>query len=365
MADINTTSASRPKPQARQENKPDLKGMLLTDLQQFVMQQDEPKFRATQIASWIFEKGVSSFESMTNLSKSLRTKLPDVAHITHIRLAHQSRSRHSHTTKYLFTLEDGQTVETVLIGGSRRNTLCISSQVGCALDCKFCASGLAGLSRNMTAAEIVDQVIQAQKLAGEQRPINNVVLMGMGEPLANYDNMIRAVRIINASWGLEIGARKITISTSGLAPKILQLAGEGLQFELSVSLHAADDATRTSIMPINKRYPLPQLMDACRKYVETTNRIITFEYVLLANVNDRFEDVRRLASLLREIKCKVNLIPYNPVAGLPFETPDMGRQETFLEALRSGGVTATIRRERGRDIDAACGQLRLKKIKGK
>ena len=350
--------------QKRQTDTPDLKGMLLTELQVFAQSIGEPRFRGTQLASWMFEKGVTSFDDMTNLSKHNRDQLNGVARVTEIRLVKQARSRRNPTTKYLFALDDDHTIETVMIGSSRRNTLCISSQVGCAIDCRFCASGLAGLTRNLTAAEIVDQIIQVRALAGPNRPINNIVLMGMGEPLANYGNVLRAIRIINAPWGLGIGARRITISTSGIAPRIRKLAKEGLQFELSISLHAADDETRTSIMPINKRYPLDVLMDACRHYVETTNRLITFEYILLAGVNDRFEDARRLAALLRNIKGKVNLIPYNPVDGLPYKTPNPGRQQTFHEALQAGGVAATIRRERGRDIDAACGQLRLKEITG-
>ena len=350
--------------QEQQTDTPDLKGMFLPELQVFAQSIGEPKFRGAQLASWMFEKGVTSFDDMTNLSKQNRDQLNGVARITEIRLVKQARSRRSPTIKYLFALDDDHTIETVMIGGSRRNTLCISSQVGCAIDCRFCASGLAGLTRNLTAAEIVDQIIQVRTLAGPNRSINNIVLMGMGEPLANYGNVLRAIRIINAPWGLGIGARRITISTSGIAPRIRKLAEEGLQFELSISLHAADDETRTSIMPINKRYPLDVLIDACRHYVEATNRLITFEYILLAGVNDRFEDARRLSALLRNVKGKVNLIPYNPVEGLPYETPNPGRQQTFHEALQAGGVAATIRRERGRDIDAACGQLRLKEITG-
>jgi 23S rRNA (adenine2503-C2)-methyltransferase len=339
---------------------PDLKGVLLPEIRAFVLDMGEPKFRADQIASWVFEKGAASFDEMTNLSKGLRAELGRRARLTNLRLVQQAQSRQSPTTKYLFALEDGQTVETVLIGGHQRNTLCISSQVGCAIGCKFCASGLAGLARNMRAGEIVDQVIQVRRLAGSERPVANIVVMGMGEPLANYEQVMRAVRILNAPWGLGIGARKITLSTSGLTPRIYQLAREGLQFELSVSLHAADDETRTSIVPVNRRYPLAGLMQACRDYIEATNRIITFEYVLLKGVNDRFQDAHRLVALLRHMKCKVNLIPYNPVDGLPFETPEDPRQIAFAQILQSAGIVATIRRERGRDIDAACGQLRLK-----
>ena len=342
--------------------KPDLRGLTLPEISRIVAEMNEPAYRAGQIVSWVYEKAAGSFEEMTNLSRSVRADLSDRASLNPLTLVKRSRSRHGSTLKYLFELEDGQKVETVLIGGSRRNTLCISTQVGCAIGCRFCASGLEGLVRNMTTAEIVDQVVQVRKMAGlngEARPINNIVVMGMGEPLANYRQVLRAVRIINADWGLGIGARKITLSTSGLVPKIYQLAEEKLQFELSVSLHAADDRTRTSIVPINRRYPLKQLLKACRHYTRTTDRIITYEYVLLKGVNDRFQDAEHLVKLLKKDKCKLNLIPYNPVQGLPYEMPDEHRQAAFMDALRAGGLQLTIRRERGRDIDAACGQLRL------
>ncbi|MBM3261974.1 MAG: 23S rRNA (adenine(2503)-C(2))-methyltransferase RlmN [candidate division Zixibacteria bacterium] len=351
--------AKLPRGSRSEKDRPNLKGLLLPELERLVTDLGEPKFRAGQLASWMFGKAVTSFDEMTDLSKGFRTALQQKTAITGASLIRESRSHYSPTTKYLLGLEDGQPVEIVLIGGRERNTLCISSQVGCAIGCRFCASGLAGLSRNMTAAEIVDQVIQVRRLA-PNRAITNVVIMGMGEPLANYNNVLRAVRILNAPWGLGIGARKITLSTSGIAPKIHQLAREDFQFELSVSLHAADDRTRSAIVPINRRYPLDVLMEACRAYIAATHRIITFEYVLLKGVNDRFEDANRLVTLLRPLKGKVNLIPYNPVEGLPYETPDEGRQAAFLQILHSGGITTTVRRERGRDIDAACGQLRLK-----
>lgn len=342
--------------------KPDLRGLTLPEISRIVAEMNEPAYRAGQIASWVYEKAAGSFEEMTNLSKSFRAGLSDRACLNPLTPAKCSKSRHGPTTKYLFELGDGQKVEAVLIGGSRRNTLCISTQVGCAIGCRFCASGLEGLVRNLTSSEIVDQVVQVRKLAtrtDEARPINNIVVMGMGEPLANYRQVMRAVRIINADWGLGIGARRITLSTSGLVPKIYQLAEEKIQFELSVSLHAADDRTRSLIVPINRRYPLKQLMKACRHYTGATDRIITYEYVLLKGVNDRFQDAENLVRLLKKDKCKLNLIPYNPVRGLPYERPDEHRQAVFSDALRSGGLQLTVRRERGRDIDAACGQLRL------
>ena len=356
------TTRENPKKQALRKaghGKPDLRGLTLPEISRIVAEMDEPAYRAGQIASWVYKKAAGSFDEMTNLSRSFRAELAGRARLSALAPVERTKSRHGPTMKFLFELGDGQKVETVLIGGSRRNTLCISTQVGCAIGCRFCASGLEGLVRNMTSAEIVDQVVQVRKLAGDARPVNNIVVMGMGEPLANYRQVLRAVRIINADWGLGIGARRITLSTSGLVPKIYQLAEEKIQFELSVSLHAADDRTRTSIVPINRRYPLKQLMKACRHYTESTDRVITYEYVLLKGVNDRFQDAEHLVKLLKKDKCKLNLIPYNPVRGLPYERPDEHRQAAFVEALRAGGLQLTIRRERGRDIDAACGQLRL------
>ena len=341
------------------KDKPDLRGLTLPEISRIVAEMKEPAYRAEQIASWVYEKAVVSFDEMTNLSRSFRTALSDRACLSPLTLIQRSKSRHGPTIKFLFDLEDGQKVETVLIPGARRNTLCISTQVGCAIGCRFCASGLEGLVRNMTTAEIVDEVVQVKKLAGKALPINNIVVMGMGEPLANYRQVLQAVRIINADWGLGIGARKITLSTSGLVPKIYHLAEEKIQFELSVSLHAADDLTRSMIVPINKRFPLKQLMKSCRHYTEVTDRIITYEYVLLKGVNDRFKDAENLVRLLKKDKCKLNLIPYNPVQGLIYETPEPPRQTAFVEVLRAGGLQVTIRRERGRDIYAACGQLRL------
>ena len=341
------------------KNKLDLRGLTLSDLSKIVTEMNEPNYRVDQIMSWIYKQGVESFKEMTNLSLSFRTLLSKHTSLNSFPLIHQSKSRHGPTIKYLFDLGAGQAVETVLIGGSRRNTLCISTQVGCAIGCRFCASGLKGLERNMTTAEIVSQVIQVRKLTGKTHPINNIVVMGMGEPLANYRQVLEAVKIINADWGLGIGARKITLSTSGLVPKIYELARENIQFELSVSLHAAYDKTRSSIVPINKRFPLKTLIKACRHYTEVTDRIITFEYVLLKGVNDRFQDAENLVRLLKKDKCKLNLIPYNPVQGLSYESPDTGRKIAFAEALRAGGLQSTIRQERGRDIQAACGQLRL------
>jgi 23S rRNA (adenine2503-C2)-methyltransferase len=261
---------------------------------------------------------------------------------------------------------------------SDRHTLCVSTQVGCAYGCKFCASGLDGLKRNLTPDEIVEQVLAVERLSPQStvrsqssaaqpgtgdsglRTVDNLVIMGMGEPLANYDNLLKALRILNAPWGGGIGARKITISTSGLAPQIRRLAGEPLQFRLAISLHGATDEVRNKIMPVNRKYPLKELVAACEEYQGQKGRMLTFEYILIAGVNDSIEQAKPLAALARRLFAKVNLIPYNQVEGLPWERPDEETQEKFLAALEKQKVIATLRREKGHDIDAACGQLRLK-----
>jgi 23S rRNA (adenine2503-C2)-methyltransferase len=246
---------------------------------------------------------------------------------------------------------------------SDRHTLCVSTQVGCAYGCKFCASGLEGLKRNLQPDEIVNQVLaieRAEKPARHERLINNLVIMGMGEPLANYDNLLQALKILNAPWGAKIGARKITISTSGLVPQIRRLAEEPFQFRLAISLHGATDDVRAGIMPVNKKYPLAELAAACDYYLEKKGRMMTLEYILIDKVNNTPDQIAPLARLARRLHAKVNLIPYNKVDGLPWNRPDEEAQNTFLSALENEGVTATLRREKGHDIDAACGQLRLR-----
>jgi 23S rRNA (adenine2503-C2)-methyltransferase len=265
----------------------------------------------------------------------------------------------------LFRLSDGNLIESVLIPASPalygarsdRRTICISTQVGCAYGCKFCASGLDGFSRNLNANEIVDQMIAIERESGDK--IDNIVFMGMGEPLANFDNVMRAIRIINAPWGLGLGARHITVSTSGLAPQIKKLADEPLQIRLAVSLHGANDEVRNQIMPINRRYDIETLLAACDYYASRKKQRITFEYILIAGVNDSDDQAHLLARHAHRLSAKVNLIPYNTVEGLPWSRPSQDRQEKFLSILRERDVAATLRREKGHDIEAACGQLRL------
>ena len=328
------------------------------------LSQEEPPYRAKQILEWIYRKRVSSFEAMTDLPQQLRQVLSETFCLTNLETVRALGSKDT-TRKFLFRLSDGNLIESVLIPASPalygersdRRTICVSTQVGCAYGCKFCASGLEGFSRNLQPDEIVDQLIGVERESGEK--IDNVVFMGMGEPLANFSNVMRAIQIINAPWGLGIGARHITISTSGLAPQIRNLADEAMQIRLAVSLHGATDEVRDRIMPINRKYNLATLLDACEYFASRRKQRITFEYILIAGVNDSDEQAHRLAKHARRLPAKVNLIPYNSVAGLEWSRPSRNRQENFQSILRQHGVAATLRREKGHDIEAACGQLRL------
>ena len=325
---------------------------------------DEPSYRAGQITDWLYQKRVDAIEKMTDLPQSLRARLAEKFSFDKIDVVRLLGSKDT-TQKFLFRLSDGNLIESVLIPASPalygtrsdRRTICISTQVGCAYGCKFCASGLDGFSRNLNANEIVDQMIAIERESGDK--IDNIVFMGMGEPLANFDNVMRAIRIINAPWGLGLGARHITVSTSGLAPQIKKLADEPLQIRLAVSLHGASDDVRSQIMPINRRYDIETLLAACDYYASRKKQRITFEYILIAGVNDSDDQAHLLARHAHRLSAKVNLIPYNKVEGLPWSRPSQDRQEKFLSILRERDVAATLRREKGHDIEAACGQLRL------
>lgn len=324
----------------------------------------EPKFRAVQVLEWLYAKRARNWEDMTNLPAGLRDKLAEGLPLTPLEKVRETGASDT-TRKFLFRLADGQMIESVLIPASPalygeasdRQTICISSQVGCAYGCAFCASGLDGWKRNLTAGEIVAQFVRVEELSGEK--INNIVFMGMGEPMANYDNLLRAIGILNAPWGIGLGARHMTISTSGLVPGIRNLAAQPLQVRLAISLHAATDAVREKIMPVNKRYPLEELLAACADYAHRKKQKITFEYILIKDINDSPEQARLLAVHALRIGAKINLIPYNTVEGLAWERPEQDRQEEFLAIVRAGGADATLRREKGHDIAAACGQLRL------
>src|SRR5436190_10375123 len=350
----------------------DIKSQTIEELQEQFRKWDQPTYRVTQLLEWLYQRRATSWEAMTNLPKNLRELLKQQFSLNMLALVTKQGSRDT-TQKFLWKLVDGALIESVLIPAnpalygeaSDRHTLCVSTQVGCAYGCRFCASGLEGWKRNLGVHEIVDQVLAIERWHAASNPkseriVNNLVIMGMGEPLANYDNLLKALRILNAPWGGGIGARKITVSTSGLAPKIRQLADEPLQFRLAISLHGATDEVRTQIMPVNRKHPLKELTDACLYYQEKKGKMITLEYILIAGVNDGLDQTRPLAQLARKLNAKVNLIPYNKVEDLPWVRPSEEAQEAFLASLENHGVTATLRREKGHDIDAACGQLRLK-----
>jgi 23S rRNA (adenine2503-C2)-methyltransferase len=328
----------------------------------------QPEYRRAQLIQWVFERKAESFAAMSNLPEALRTHLAATYTLRPISLARVQGSQDT-TRKFLWKLEQGDFIESVLIPAnvdlfgerSLRQTLCVSSQVGCAYGCKFCASGLEGWKRNLSPAEIAGQVLEAERIAGSR--IQNLVFMGMGEPMANYENLMQAIEMINSPWGLNIGARHITVSTSGLVPQIGKLADQPRQLRLAISLHGATDEVRSQIMPVNRKYPLAQLLDACADYQRKKGQMITFEYILIEGVNDTAEQATLLARHARRVRAKVNLIPYNTVEGLPWKRPADDVIRAFANRLKEAGCTATVRMEKGHDIDAACGQLRLRELR--
>jgi len=382
--------------------KVDIKSLTREELESRFAGWNQPAYRVAQLLDWLYVRRAVDWNEMSNLPKALREQLREQFTLQTLALV-QKQGAADTTRKFLWKLADGALIESVLIPAnpalygeaSDRHTLCISTQVGCAYGCKFCASGLDGWKRNLDVHEIVEQILAVERhvasvagqVAGERessssspsssisnpepitiartrtrtiRSVDNLVVMGMGEPLANYDHLLKALKILNAPWGGGIGARKITISTSGLAPQIRRLAQEPWQFRLAISLHGATDAVRDRLMPVNKKYPLAELVAACEDYQRLKGRMITLEYILIAGVNDSLEQVRPLAALAKKLFAKVNLIPYNRVEDLPWERPSEEICEAFLAALEKHQVAATLRREKGHEIDAACGQLRLK-----
>lgn len=344
----------------------ELKGMMLPELEALASSLGEPAYRGRQIARWVYQGNASSFAEMSDLPAALRGRLASSASLTSLEPLTEVTADRGDTVKYLVNLADGATVETVFMRyEDGRRSVCISTQVGCGMGCTFCATGLAGLTRNLTAAEIIDQVLLVQRK--QQERITNVVFMGMGEPLANYHATLRALYVLNAPYGLGIGMRHLTVSTVGLVPQIQMLAKERLQFTLAVSLHAPDDGLRSALVPINRRWPISELLTASGAYVRQTGRRVSFEYVLLEGVNDRADQGALLGRLLAEharavgetpaAAWHVNLIPWNPVYGMQYHRPGRSRVEGFLTELDRRGVPATVRLERGIEIDAACGQL--------
>ena len=385
--------------------KPAIQSLDLTEIEAVLAERGQPKYRAQQVLRWLYEKRVTSFSEMTDLPAALRADLAEA--FTFLRLESLRVLGSADTTrKYLFrlppvvraggnaqrpmsdaslptandapasldvgssTLEVRRSdlIESVLIPASPalygeasdRRTLCVSTQVGCAYGCKFCASGLDGFSRNLSPGEIAGQLIEAERLSGER--VSNLVFMGMGEPLANFANLMRAIDIINSPWGIGLGARHITVSTSGLAPQIRQLADQPRQIRLAISLHGATDEVRSQIMPVNRKYPLAELIEACAYHTSRKKQHITFEYILIEGINDEPAHAADLARVAKLVRAKVNCIPYNKVEGLEWKRPDEARQDAFMSVLERARIPATIRREKGHDIAAACGQLRRQQI---
>ena len=331
-----------------------LKGLSRDELDGFITGIGEKSFRASQIWSWIYVKGMTSFESMTNISKALRVRLDRMAFISSLRLIEKKSSPISGTRKFLWELEDGFCVESVYIPEKKRRTVCISSQVGCGLGCRFCATAKVGFVRNLLPHEIVDQVISVTRDVDEKP--TNIVVMGMGEPLLNYENVLKALVIINNAEGIGIGHRKITLSTAGIVPQLHRYTEEGHPFKLAISLNGTTDAQRSRLMPINRKYPLRDLLQTAREYTRRRRKRLTFEYVLLKGVNDTPADAQRLLQLLEGIPCKVNLIGYNQARG-SYKRPDEEHILGFAESIRSLCAPVTLRLSRGDDIDGACGQL--------
>ena len=355
--------------------KPSLFGETLESLKENVVAAGFPAFRAKQVMEWLYKKRVDQWDAMSNLPKQFRAWLAE-SYILYPTNSLLDKRSSDVTQKFLLELEDKSLIETVLIRAPQtgvgqensRNTVCVSIQVGCAYGCKFCASGLAGFKRNLIAAEVVSQLMHICKMEDahtkrakeEIASFDNIVFMGMGEPLANYDTLVQTIKILNADWGLNFGARRITVSTSGLAPQIMKLAQEGVAVRLAISLHGATNEVRNKIMPVNKKYPLEELIPAAKAFKERHGRMLTLEFIMIEDINDSLDQAKELTKIAHDLHAHVNCIPYNKVEGLEWKRPSVRRQDAFVDVLRKGGVSVTIRREKGHDINAACGQLRLK-----
>ncbi len=336
-----------------------IKDYNLEELKNQLKELGEKPFRAEQIFKWIYEEKVETFDEMTNLSLELREKLKNNYTMCNFNILKKQESKDG-TIKYLFDVLDGNAIETVLMRYHHGNSICVSSQIGCKMGCKFCASTGINFIRNLSSGEIVEQIIKVEQDTKER--ISNVVFMGIGEPLDNYENVVNAIRQINHPKGLNIGARHISISTSGIVPKIYQLAEENIQCTLSISLHATNNEKRNSMMPVNQTYPIEELLQACKDYIAKTNRRISFEYALAKDNNDNLEDAKQLVKLLKGMLCHVNLIPINKIENGKYDKSSNENIMKFRDYLNEHGIVATIRRELGSDIDAACGQLRRKNL---
>ncbi|KKM12938.1 hypothetical protein SY88_01175 [Clostridiales bacterium PH28_bin88] len=352
-------------------SKPDLRGMEMEEVELMLREMGEPAYRGRQVFQWVQARGETDFSQMSNLPTRLRERLAERGMITKLKVLQARQSRAGDTAKYLLEMPDEETVETVLMSYTGREardryTVCVSSQVGCAMGCRFCATGLSGWQRNLSAGEITGQVLTVQQLLRFNRPeanVTNVVFMGMGEPLLNYNEVVRAIRILNHPQGLNISMRRITVSTCGLVPEMRRLASEGMPVVLAVSLHAPSDRLRDQLVPVNRKYPLEELMAACRDYIRAVNRRVTFEYALISGINDTSDHARQLAGLLHGMLANVNVIPVNAVEEAGYSPPSPWRVKEFVAELKERGVEAVVREEKGSDIDAACGQLRRKRLR--
>lgn len=344
-----------------------LRNLDLQEYEAIVKKMGLPSFRSKQMFHWVHQKGVTNWDEMDNLPLKLRKEFSQTYRIDGLSVIRQEKSDVDGTEKYLLGLADGETVETVLMDYSDRKTVCISTQVGCPLACAFCATGKSGFKRNLKVHEILDQVLIINKslLGKNKNPVTNAVFMGMGEPLINYEALVKSLQILNHPEGLNISFRKLSVSTSGIVPEIYRLAQEKMPLVLAISLHAPNNQLRSRLMPINRKYPLEELIEACRYWVEKTGRRITFEYILLKEVNDGLKEAGELAGLLEGLLSNVNLIPFNPVMGANFQKPSMNRIHKFQEYLTERNIIATIREEKGGDIAGACGQLRRQEMGSK
>ncbi len=341
----------------------DIKSLNISELTEFITQRGHQRFRADQIYSWLHQKYVDSFEEMTNIPKKLLSDLSSICYISVANIEKKLVSSYDNTIKYLFSFSDGEYVEAVVMDYRHGFSMCISTQVGCKMGCTFCATGKGGFTRNLTAGEMLSQIQTASKDLGIR--ISNIVLMGMGEPLDNFDNVVRFIRLATDEKGLNLSARHITLSTCGLVPRIYELADLNIPITLSLSLHAPNDEIRSRTMPVNKKYPLSEVFKACKYYADTTGRRITYEYAMISGVNDSDECARQLAQRIQGTLCHVNLIPVNPVEGTGYNPSKDKRLTSFVNVLSGYNINATVRRTLGSDINASCGQLRGKNIKNK
>jgi len=336
--------------------KVDLKNLSPSELGDLIRSFGKERYRSAQILRWLYQRGVHSIDEMTNLSKGFRQELSAASFISTFRPPHVEEAK-DRTGKFLFQLEDGNRIESVLIPDKKRLTLCLSTQVGCALGCRFCLTGKMGLKRNLTSSEILNQVLAAKETLGDERSITNIVLMGMGEPLANYQNTLKAIQLMTTPDAFKFSSRRVTLSTVGLLPELEQLSKEKVSFRLAISLNAADEETRSYLMPINRRYPLKKLLEVCRNFPLRPRARITFEYVMVEDINDSLQDAKKLLKILRGIPSKINLIPLNEAPGIPFKRPSDEKVRQFQQILMEGGLTAIVRASKGAEISAACGQL--------